>query len=33
MITNEKVAETIQKNIEEGLTKRLEHHTERALKS
>ena len=32
MITNEKVAETIQKNIEEGLTKRLEHHTERALK-
>lgn len=32
MITNEKVAETIQKNIEEGLTKRLEHHTQQAMK-
>lgn len=32
MITNEKVAETIQKNIEEGLTKRLEHHAQQAMK-
>ena len=31
MITNEQVAEQIQKNIDEGLSKRLEHHAEREL--
>lgn len=31
MITNDQVAEHIQKNIDEGLAKRLEHHTEREL--
>ena len=32
MITNEKVAESIQTNIEEGMTKRLEHHVQQAMK-
>lgn len=31
MITNEKVAATIQKNIEEGMTSRLEHHIQQAM--
>lgn len=32
MITNEKVSEDIQKRIDEGLSKRLEHHVEQVLK-
>lgn len=32
MITNPKVAEQIQKNIDEGLSKRLQHHVEQELK-
>lgn len=32
MITNEKVSKDIQNRIEEGITKRLEHHVEQALK-
>lgn len=33
MITNEKVATKIQENIEEGMTKRLQHHVQQAMKN
>ena len=32
MVTNPEVAEQIQKNIDEGLSKRLQHHVEQELK-